>query len=118
MADGEILNWKTRALHSPLLGEDTGLPVHHYLSADLGHCFFWEQRYFLTALQVRDHVDFRKRETRRDDTGSLVLQWGLLDTDAPGTDHAFLKTRCMSSALLVPWLFLQVIHSLFFMIID
>ena len=108
----DMASWKTRGLKSPLLGEDTGVPVHHHLTADLGHSFFWEERYFLHALRVTDHTDFLKRQKKRGDMKALEQQWGLVDTDAPGSDHDFLKMASMSSACLLPWLFLQVISFL------
>ena len=95
-------------LRSRLLGETT-VPAHQRHNADVGSSFFWEQRYWLDHLHVRDHVNFRRLEQRAGHIVSLCQHWGIAHTDyfAPEANSVF-QTRTFSSSLLISWLLSKV----------
>ena len=98
----------SHALRSGLLGPAT-LPAHQRSNADVGSAFFWEQRFWLDFLHVRDHSSFRKDEIRTGHIVSLSQNWGIAQTDfVPGEPNSVFKTRSFSSAMLISWLLSKV----------
>ena len=100
----------SHVLRSELLGL-SNLPVHQWDGASIGHCFFFEQRYWLEALQIEDQVGYRKREKTSGYVDKCMRSWRLASCtfvrggSVPGTN-----TNLMNSSLLIAWLFSKIRH--------
>ena len=93
-----------------LLGS-ADLPVYRWQTAEVGKCFFWEQRYWLQALGIVDQVDYRKREKRQGHIPEISASWALFECDyVPGGRSSAFKTPLMSTSLLLPWLCAKFRH--------
>ena len=101
------LNSVTYPLHAQLLGTEC-LEIHHWIGADVGHAFFWQQRAFLAAFGYADGVAHRKQQVRRGILEKLVSDWGLPASacvhGARG-DPERLQTTVFDTSVMMAWLF-------------
>ena len=68
---------------SALFGVDA-IPVHHWIGADVGNAFYWEQRYWVAYLRLTDGSEYRKREKRQ---GYVEKLQDSLNMDSPRVLH-------------------------------
>ena len=101
--DSDVLAVRTRLLPGRVL------PVWQRPDAHVGSCFFWEQRYWLEAVQVRDQVDFRKLERRRGTIARLLEEFSLAPWHCsfPRESTEAVRTPAFSTAALMGYLLLK-----------
>lgn len=86
---------------------------HHWESADVSGSLYWEERYWLDFMLVRDHRRYRDREKRRSYIEDAQRDWALEDTSwsrPSKPDDTHLKTLIMNTQMLLAWLYTKLRH--------
>lgn len=105
------LNTSAHPLRSRLLWGIV-LPVHFHLHADIGHAYYFEQRYWLDHLRIANSTDYRKRERKGRYLENCARAWGLHSSSfcLPAKEAGAFKPVMLSSAMVLAWLFMQYRH--------
>ena len=82
------------------------IPCWELCDRSIGEAYYFEQRFWLASIQVRDQPAFRKQEKRRGAHESLRDEWGLAEIDFsyPNRTGDTVGTVLLSSRALVAWL--------------
>ena len=88
---------------------NTVVPCWVVADAGPGNKCFWEQRDWLATVGVRNLVDFRKQETRRNVLARVISEFGLDESDVsiPSQHVRAVSTVLLSSRGLISWLLLR-----------
>lgn len=82
------------------------LPVWQRREASVGALLFWEQRFWLERLQIRDKTSYRKQEHRRKYIETMTLEYGLeeWDTSYPRESTEAVATPAFSTRGLLTYI--------------
>ena len=85
---------------------DAVVPIYARIGADIGHAFWFEERYFLNRLRYTDLVAYRKRARKSGYFEQLADDWELerIEFQYGSTAERRFSTTVFSSRFLLAWL--------------